>query len=221
MKRILLIFFVAIQLSSCTIYRTIHFNADRSGNMETKVDFTALMTMMQQEEGGTNELGSMKDMSSLNNTKTILEGIPGITNVQNSFDTTGIITTSYDFNSVEALVKSMSAGDQTSQMMGMGGSANSKSPIKITYTKKKFMMVEMDKKTLADLKKEGLGGGKAGEMEMALSSSSYNTTIHFPETIRKVSYKNASITNDKSVNFSLPFKEYLSEDYKPLIINFK
>ena len=59
------------------------------------------------------------------------------------------------------------------------------------------------------------------ELDMILASSKMNTTIHFPTTVRKVSYKNATITNDKSVNYEMPVKDFISKDYKPLTVILK
>lgn len=220
MKKLFLVISVVFTLSSCTVYRTISFNADHSGTMENKVDMTQMVAMMGENGGGGMGMGNMGDMKELEKTKSELEAISGITNVKVSYDTTGIIYSSYNFNSTEALVNASSSGGSVNNvLMGMGEKSNSPKP-KITYKGKKFFMEEIDKKTLKTFQDDKYKKDM-GEMDMILSSSKMNTTIHFPSAVKKVSYKNASITNDKTVNFEMPFKDLISKDYKPLTVNLK
>jgi len=219
-KKLVLVILVVFTLASCNVYRTINFNADQSGSIESRVDMSAMMGMMGENGGGTNPMMSATDMKEFDKTKSELESIQGITNVQLSYDTTGIITTSYSFNSAEALNKGLGVGSYSQNVvLGMGQEA-SKKPSTIKYNGKKFMWTEIDKNTLKkmqsqDTKKE------MGEMDMMLASSKINTSITFPSSIKKVSYKNAVITNDRTVSYVMSLKEYLSTDYKPLVIILK
>lgn len=220
MKKLFLVFCVAITLSSCTVYRTISFNADHSGSMENKVDMSQMVAMMGENGGGGMGMGNIGDMKELEKTKSELEAISGITNVKISYDTTGIIYSSYDFSSTEALVNASSSGGSVNNvLMGMGEKSNSTKP-KITYKGKKFFMEEINKKTLKTFQDDKYKKDM-GEMDMILASSKMNTTINFPTAIKKVSYKNASITNDRTVNFEMPFKDLISMDYKPLTVILK
>jgi copper chaperone CopZ len=221
MKKILLIGLMTFSLSSCTIFRDISFNADHSGRMETKIDMTAMMSMMNENGGGAGMgMGSMSDMAQVDKTKEQLEAIPGISNVKVSFDTTGIVYQSYDFSSVEVLVNAMGTGGNSNGMMGMGEVQGTGAKPKITYKGKKFTFEEIDKKTLESFQKEDKKKEMA-QMDMLLASSQMNTTIHFPTGVKKVSYKNASVTNDNTVNYVMPIKDLVSKDYKPLVINLK
>jgi hypothetical protein len=215
-KKLILIVWITMVLSSCTVYRTISFNENHSGNMDTRIDMTGLVAMMN-ENGG---MGNMGDMSELMKSKEKLESVPGITNVKVSYDSTGILYNSYDFSSPEVLVTAMASdGNMNNMMMGMDQNTD-QHKMKISFKGKKFYMEEMDKKTLKSLqtvekKKE------MAQLEMMLASSTMNTTINFPSAVKKVSYKNASITNEKSVNYIMPIKDYLSADYKPLTVILK
>jgi hypothetical protein len=217
MKKIMLAISLVLTLGSCTVYRTISFNNDHSGRMENKVDMTSLVSMMGENGGGA---GSMGDMAQLDKSKSDLEAIAGITNVEVAYDTTGILTTSYNFGNVNALNTALASGlSSTNLMLGMEQTEGKKEPV-IVFKGKKFTMTEIDKKTLASL----LSEDKKKEMEdmdMMLASSKINTTIHFPVKVKKVSYKNASITNDQTVSFEMPVKEFISKDYKPLTVNLK
>ncbi len=223
MKKLFLISLLVFSFTSCTIFRTISFNADHSGSIENKIDMTAMVAMLNENGGGAGGMGSFSDMEALNKSKIQLEGLAGITNVKVSYDTTGVMYTSYDFNSTEALVNAMSAGGSAnSMMMGMGaGSGDGTEPKpKMTYKGKKFFFEEIDKKTLKKMQSDKMKKD-LGEMEMILASSTINTTITFPTAVKKVSYKNASITNDKTINYVMPIKDFISKDYKPLIVNLK
>jgi hypothetical protein len=203
------------------VHRTITFNADHSGSIENKVDMSSVMAMMNENGGGAGAMGNMGDMAELDKTKAMFEGISGISNVKVSYDTTGIIYNSYDFNSTEALVAAMSTGSSTNSMMlGMGEMGTSNAKIKMTYKGKKFFFEEVDKKTLKSLQSEK-NKQEIGEMDMMLASSKMITTINFPVAVKKISYKNASITNDKSVTYEMPIKDYMSINYKPLTISLK
>jgi hypothetical protein len=218
MKKILLLAGLTVILSSCTVYRTISFKEDRSGSIDNRVDMTGLVAMMGETEGGAGAMGGMGDMAQLETSKKLLEGVPGISNVNVSYDTTGILYTSYDFTNVEALNMAMNSGGNSMSMLG--GNAGDQGKSTITFKGKKFYMEEIDKKTLKNMQTEEKKKEMA-QMEMMLASSEINTTIHFPRDVKKVSYKNASITNGKTVNFVLPIKDYISQDYKPLTIILK
>ena len=218
-KKLVLVALVIFMMSSCTIYRTINFNADQSGSIENKVDMSGMMSVMG-ENGGTNPLGTMGDKNEFDKTRAELESIAGITKVKLSYDTTGIITTSYDFNSVDALNKALGSGNFAQNMMlGMGQEASKTSGM-IKYKGKKFMWTEIDKKMLKKIQSEDKKKEMA-EMDMMLASSKMNTTITFPSAIKKVSLKNAVITNDKTVSYVMSIKEFISKDYKPLVITLK
>lgn len=221
MKKLFLLATTILALSSCNVYRTISFNADHSGTMENKIDMSSMMAMMN-ENGGGSGMGNMNDMAELDKTKAMFEGISGISNVKVSFDTTGIIYNSYDFNSTEALVNAMnSSGSATnSMMMGMAENGSSTAKMKLTFKGKKFFFEEVDKKTLKTLQDKEKQK-EMGEMDMLMASSKIITTINFPTQVKKVSYKNASITNDKSVSYEMLMKDLTSLDYKPLTINLK
>jgi hypothetical protein len=219
-KKLVLVVLVISMMSSCTIYRTINFNADQSGNIENKVDMSGMMSVMNENGGGSNPLGTMGDMDQFNKTKIELESISGITNVKLNYDSTGIITTSYDFNSVDALNKALGSGNFTQNvMLGMGQEA-SKNPGIIKYKGKKFTWTEVDKKMLKKIQSEDTKKQMA-EMDMMLASSKMNTIITFPTAIKKVSVKNAVITNDKTVSYVMSLKEFISKDYKPLVVILK
>ena len=131
MKKLFLLATIILALSSCNVYRTISFNADHSGTMENKIDMTAMMTMMN-ENGGGSGMGNMNDMAELDKTKAMFEGISGISNVKVSFDTTGIIYNSYDFNSTEALVNAMNSSGSATNSMMMGMAENGSSTAKFS-----------------------------------------------------------------------------------------
>lgn len=222
MKKIFFVASICFFLLSCNIYRTISFNADHSGSMETKIDMTSMIAMMN-ENGGTetNSMGSMSDMAYLDKSKAQLEGIIGISNVKVSYDTTGIMYSSYDFSSTESLVNAMnSGGSANSLMLGTEGLKGSGVKPSVVYKGKKFFFEEIDKKTLKKMQSEE-SKKEMAQMDMILASSTMNTTINFPTTIKKVSYKNASIINDQSVNYVMPVKDFISKDYKPLVVNLK
>ena len=221
MKKLFLITVIVLVCSSCTVYRTIHFNADHSGKAETKIDMSAMMSMMSDYGDMGATMGKMPDLSELDKSKSLLDGIDGISNVQILYDTLGIMSSSYDFNSVDALVNAMWArGNSTTMLMGMGENEGGHAKPKITYKGKKFYMEEIDKKTLQNLQSEDKKKQMA-EMDMLMASSEVNTTIEFPVAIKKVSYKNASITNNNTLNYVTPIKDFISTDYKPLVVNLK
>lgn len=216
-KKLILVLAMVTVLSSCTVYREISFNGDRSGSMDNRVDMSGLIAMMGENGGG--NLGSMGDMTQLETSKKLLEDVSGISNVKVSYDTVGILYTSYDFANVEALTNALGAGGNSMSMLG-GATSDNPGKAKITFKGKKFYMEEIDKKTLksfqtAEKKKE------MAQMEMMLASSEIHTTINFPSEVKKVSYKNASITNGKTVSFVMPLKDYISKDYKPLTVILK
>jgi len=219
-KKLALVTVITLVLNSCTIYRTINFNDDKSGSMENKIDMTSMVSMMGQEGGG---MGSMGDMAQIEQSKTLLEAVPGITNVTVTYDTTGIMYTNYNFASVDALNKAMGVGGGNNMNMLGGsteGTGDTGGKSKIVYKGKKFYMEEVDKKTLQSIQK-GEKKEEMAQMEMMMGSSSIITTINFPTEIKKVSYKNASITNGKTVSYTTPIKDLISKDYKPLTINLK
>lgn len=218
-KKLILVAIIALVLNSCTVYRTINFNDDRSGSMESKIDMTGVMSMMGSE--GVGGMGNMGDMSQVEQSKALLQAIPGISNVNVTYDTTGILYTNYNFASVDALNKAMGAGGNNMNMFGAaeGGDGNS-GKSKIVYKGKKFYFEEVDKKTLQSIQK-GEKKEEMAQMEMMMGSSSIITTITFPTEVKKVSYKNASITNGKTVSYTNTIKEMISKDYKPLTINLK
>lgn len=223
MKKLIFVLLLGSALTSCNVYRTINFNEDHSGTMETKIDMTQMMAMMNENGGGTGGMGNMSDLSEMNKVKSQLEGIAGISNVQVSFDTTGIMMSSYNFANPEALMNAMSSGSTAnSMMMGMGeGSDKSEgAKPKLTYNGKKFFFEEIDKAMLKKMQSEKMKKEMA-EMDMVLASSNMTTTITFPSNVKKVSYKNASITNDKTVSYTMPIKDFFSKDYKPLTILLK
>ncbi len=221
MKKLALLLLPVLVITSCTVTRNITFNADRSGTMDNTIDMTGLVSMLGEEGGG--GMGNMGDMSQFGQSKAALEAVPGITNVNVTYDTTGILNMKYSFANVDALNKSLNAGGNSMDMLG-GQSDTDKGKTKehnrITYKGKKFVMEEVDKKTRDEYQK----GEKKEEMaqaEMMMASSQIITNITFPSDVKKVSYKNASVTNGKTVSYTTPFKELLSKDYKPLIINLK
>jgi hypothetical protein len=217
MKKIILAISLVFTLGSCTVYRTISFNQDHSGSIENKVDMSSLVAMMGENGGGA---GSMGDMAQLDKSKSDLEAIAGISNVQVSYDTTGILTTSYNFGNVNALNTALASGlSSTNLMLGMEQQEGKKQPV-VVFKGKKFTMTEIDKKTLASLLAEDKQKEMA-EMDMMMASSKIITTIHFPSKVKSVSYKNASITNDQTVNFEMPVKDFISKDYKPLTVKLK
>lgn len=218
-KKLILVAIIALVLNSCTVYRTINFNDDKSGSMESKIDMTSMVAMMGQEGGGS--MNNLWNMDQFGQSKAILEAVPGITNVNVTYDTSGIFYTSYNFTSVDALNKAMGAGGNNMNMFGAveGGDGNS-GKSKIVYKGKKFYLEDIDKKTLRSIQK-GEKKEEMAQMEMMMGSSSIITTITFPTEVKKVSYKNASITNGKTVNYTNTIKEMISKDYKPLTINLK
>lgn len=221
MKKLIFSVGVLLSFSACTINRTISFNENRSGNMSTIIDMTSMMQMMGEYGGGGSALGNLQNDQSIELSKQALASIEGISNVQVSFDTTGIFTTSYDFSSVTALQNAMNSGGTSTNLMGaLGGNELSSSGAKITFKGKKFFMEELDKKALKKLDSEE-SKKELGEMEMVLASSTINTTLNFTSPVKKVSLKNASITNDKTVFYSTPMKNYISRDYKPLTVILK
>jgi hypothetical protein len=221
MKKLFLITGVVFILSSCSIYRTISFNADHSGSIENKIDMSSMMAMLN-ETGGGGGMGNFSDLESLDKSKKELESIPGISNVKVSYDTTGIMYSSYDFNSTETLTKAMNTGGSSNgMMMGIAAGSGEDSPKpKMTYKGKKFFWEEIDKKSLKKMQGDKMKK-ELGEMDMILASSTMNTTITFPSAVKKVSYKTASITNDKTINYVMPIKDFISKNYKPLVVNLK
>lgn len=221
MKKLILIGVILFTITSCTINRTISFNENRSGNISTVIDMTSMMEMMGEYGAGEGGMGNMQNDQSLELSKQMLAGLEGISNVQVNYDTTGIFTTSYDFSSVTALQNAMNSGGSSSNILGaMGGSEMSNSKAKITFKGKKFFMQEIDKNAMKKFDSEETKNEMV-QMEMILASSTINTTLNFPSKVKKVSQKNASITNDKTVSYSIPMKEYLSKDYKPVTIILK
>lgn len=219
-KKLGLMVLMVFTLGSCTVYRTIHFNADQSGSMESKVDMSSMMSLMNQNGGESNPMAAMGDVKEFDKTKAELESISGITNVNLSFDTTGIITTSYNFSSVSALNNAIGVGSYSQNMMlGMGQEAGKTNAV-IKYKGKKFTWTEIDKRVQKKIQSED-SKKEMAEMDMMLASSKINTTITFPSTVKKVSYKNAVITNDKTISYVMSVKEFLSKDYKPLIVTLK
>ena len=148
MKKFFFTIVIIYSFSSCTIYRTISFNADHSGSMETKIDMTDLVSMYGEENGGMGNggMGKMSDLESIDKSKAALESISGISNVKVYYDTTGIMYSSYDFNSTEALMNAMnSGGSSNSMMMGMGGTGEGGPKPRMIYKGKKFFFEEIDK----------------------------------------------------------------------------
>lgn len=220
-KKLFFVVSVALMLTSCNVYRTIQFNADHSGTMETKIDMSQMMAMMNENGEGTGGMGNMTDLAELDKSKAQLEAVEGITNVQVSFDTTGIMMSSYNFSSPDALLKALnSGGSANNMMMGMGDGTSSDVKPRMTYKGKKFFFEEIDKKSLKKLQSED-SKSEMAQMDMMLASSKMTTTITFPSNVKKVSYKNASITNDKTVSYTMPIKDFISKDYKPLTILLK
>jgi hypothetical protein len=219
-KKIVLAALVIFSLSSCNVYRTINFNADQSGTMENKVDMSSMMSLMNENGGGSNPMGSMGDLKELEKTKGDLSNVPGISNVQVNYDTTGIITTSYNFNSIEALNTALNSGFSSQNMMMGMGQEGQQGISNMKYKGKKFTWTEIDKKTLKKMQ-SGESKDQMAQMDMMLASSKMNTTITFPTAIKNVSYKNASITNDRTLNYEMSVKEFLSKDYKPLMVTLK
>lgn len=221
MKKLFFGLTVGLLLTSCNVYRTINFNADHSGNMETKIDMTQMMAMMNGNGEGFGGMGNMSDMAEMDKAKSELEGVVGISNVKMSFDTTGIMMSSYDFTNPEALLNAMnSTSSANSMVFGMDNSSKSNTKPRMTFKGKKFYFEEIDKASLKKLQSNE-SKKEMAEMDMMLASSNMSTTITFPVNVKKVSYKNASITNDKTVGYTMPVKDFFSKDYKPLTILLK
>lgn len=216
-----LVVLMVFTLGSCTVYRTINFNADQSGTIENRVDMSSFMAMMNENGGGANSMGSMGDLGELDKTKADLESIDGISNVIVSYDTAGIMTTSYSFKNINALNKALGSGYSSEAMiLGGAGQEDSKPASTIKYKGKKFTWTEIDQKMIKKLQSNE-GKQEMAEMDMMLASSKMNTNITFPTAVKKVSYKNAVITNDNTVSFVMSIKEFISKDYKPLVISLK
>jgi len=221
MKKYFFIGIASLFLSSCNIYRTITFNEDHSGHMDNKIDMSSMMSLMNENGSGMGSMGGMDDIKQMDQIKSI----PGISNVTVLFDSTGIIYTSYDFTNVEALQNAMgSPGGDANARMGMGtqGTDGEVPKLKMTYKGKKFYLEDVSKKTLQKMEQESKAKSEEmGQMEMILGSSTMYTTITFPTDVKKVSYKNASVTNNRTVSYSMSLKDMFSKEYKPLTILLK
>lgn len=220
MKKVFFVAVASVFLLSCKVYRNIKFNGDQSGNLEYKIDFSQLMAMAGGEGMSGSGMNNLADSAQLQQTLKMYESISGIKNATATYDTNGIITTGYDFDNMDALVKALNVGG-SNQLMGAMGGGSEAPKVSMTYKGKKFSWTELDKDILKKMKTTEFKD-QMQQMDMVLSSSEVITSIEFPVEVKKVSDKAAIITNsNKTVSLSKPMKEFLSPAYKPLVINLK
>lgn len=213
MKILVIILTCMLILCSCNIYRTFTFETSNSGHVDYRIDMSQLVGLSAQQNPFTSS-----DMGT-SNIESVFKNIEGIKNFNSSYDSTGIFTMNYDFESIGALQSSLNSAGMN-QDLGLGSPNSSVGTIQIKSSEKSFSMKEFDSKTLRKMKSKK-SKNEYESMKSFLSSSLLVTTINFNKQVKRVSEKDFTIINDgKGFSYSKNLYEIYSGRYKPLKVTF-
>lgn len=216
MKNLVIILTCILFLCSCNIYRTFTFETTNTGHVDYRIDMSQLMGLsgsVQQNPFAGSEMGT-------NNIESMFKNIEGIKNFNSNYDSSGILTLNYDFESISALQSSLNSAGMN-QDLGLGSPNSSVGTIQIKSSEKSFSMKEFDSKTLRKMKSKK-SKNEYESMKSFLSSSLLVTTINFNKQVKRVSEKDFTIINDgKGFSYSKNLYEIYSGRYKPLKVTFK
>ena len=160
--------------------------------------------------------GSMDLSKELNmdDMKSKIIGMNGISNVKSSFDKAGIIELSFDFKNVDALNKAIATDSGSTDMAAQFGQTSDK------YTIKKHCIIR--KSMLGgDMKElEGINSAENKEILEIFNPPSYKLVYHLPSKAKKVNAKekDAKVSKDgQTVSIELNLMDLITGDKKEML----
>ncbi len=189
MKKIyLIIFFLTLIFTSCTITQQFHFKKDFSGTAKITIDMGAFMDMMAGVDSTGTESAGMKDSLdfAFKESAEKLEEI-GLKNITYGWqDNDKVMFLTYDFTDIDMLNKALNASDD-------GNSAfikNEDNDNHVYFTRKgKILTYEGVKSTNDSI--------SAGEMASMKDYYKYKLVFTFDRKIKKVDNPNITVSENK------------------------
>lgn len=237
MRKILVLLFSMVALTSCTFTEEITINPDGSGKYDLNMDGSSLMAMMPNDSTGTQksvdsvfsfkEVFAAKKDSIAKLSKEEQESLKKLEhfNMRMKMDYLKkefLFSMNTDFKNVNELQDAMSNMNALQKMnknkaevnsLGSAGSfANNNSVLRYSYNGKKFTREAIiDKKALKNIKKDSLDES----YKMIYASSKYIIKYHFPKPVKKVSNTTALFSEDrKTITIEYSFDEYMDNPDK-------
>lgn len=211
MRAFLFCFLLAGLLSSCTIEETTQFNKDFSGQSNTKVDMSAMMSFMSSMDStgsGKAEMyaGIQKSLDSVNNTDNLKKY-----NLAMNFDTNNnAINIGYKFKSLDdinAIAKALAENQQQGMSLGAKSTFRWQKPGKV------LIMPGMEDLTAS------MGDQASNPMMQGMTIV---ITRSFPKKIVSVSDNRFVISSDKkSITFKASLDELKNNPMKDVTVTFK
>lgn len=204
---LLFVLIIIVAIGGCTIKQVYHFNEDFSGISTTSIDMSLYKSFSDGHDTSNNE-SQVADtvMKYTGEIKSNMENLPGIKGVKAGYDSeTGLISISYNFESVEALnnaIRSLAAEKSTS--LSKGTETFIRKGNKLFY---KIHNKESNEMTNSE------------EMESMKEYFKYQLVFSFDKEIKKVNNSNFTIAQDrKSTELNCSISEMLSPDFNTEII---